>query len=617
MTSDAAPLPDALGEVSAALARTQIAKIFASRHFRKADRLKRFLQFVTEETLIGRSAQIKESVIGLTVFHRRAATYDPSVDPIVRVQAGRVRAKLITYYEQEGAGDHVLIEVPRGQYVPTFRMRPSVPLHSSGARPDLEIEAWPANVVAVLPFLNMSADRESEYFSNGLTEELTHSLACIPSIHITARRSALQFRRRDRDVREIGRVLGAGKIVVGSVRKAEDQLRISVQLVNVADGLQIWSEKYDRTMRDVFALQDEIADAIGQALSRHLALSPQLAEAREPRGPRGQTKSLEAFNHYLKGRFHWNKRGERGLRTAILHFQEALRVDPDYGRAYSGLADCYIMLSMSGAEAPAGCMPLARRAALRAVEIDDSLVEAHTSLAAVRANFDWDRTGAEREFQRALELDRSYATLHHWYSLISLLPEGRFDEAEDEIQWAEQLDPISLPINLAHAFVLLIGNNCQAAISQCTKVLGLDPNYYRAHWFMGLAHDRLGDFEAAIAALEIARNRGRGENAFHGRILGALGHAYARWGKPDRARAILDEMTAISITAYLDPFEVAQVHLGLGDVDTALDTLERAAEERSGYLVHIGVWPGFEVLRSSVRFKALLSRLSLGIHPGP
>ena len=478
----------------------------------------------------------------------------------MRVQAGRVRAKLDEYYAQEGAGDPVLVELPRGQYVPRFSPRSVGPAQRPGAPAHVEPAAWQANTIAVLPFVNMSDDRTSEYFSDGLTEELTHALARIPSLRITARRSAFQFKERDRDIREIGRLLGAGKIVEGSVRKAEDRLRITVQLVNVADGYQLWSEKYDRTMSDVFALQEEIAGAICATLRGRLG------NGREPRTAVPPT-SVGALNQYLMGRFHWNKRNEAGLRAGIAHFQEAIRIDPRYGRAYSGLADCYVMLAMSGAEMPIACMPLARQAALNAVEIDDRLVEAHTSLAVVHANFDWDRNRSEIEFQRALECDRSYATLHHWYSLYSLTPEGRFDEAEDEIEGAKHLDPISLPINMGHALVLYLGDDCPASIVQCMKVLDLDSSYYRAYWFLGLAHDRLGNFAAASDALETARSRCGSEVAFRGRILGALGHTYGRWGKRDRAAAILDEMAAMSRSGYVDPFEIAHVQAGLGEIE--------------------------------------------------
>jgi serine/threonine-protein kinase len=596
-------LSDSSEGVGVAAVREQIARIVASRHFAKAERLRRFLHFVSEETLRGVAAEIKETVIGVEVFDRLPARYDPRIDPIVRVQAGRLRAKLDAYYAEEGADDSVLVELPRGQYVPRFTLKPSTSVPQRAATP-LGLAAWQTNTIAVLPFINLSGDPVDEYFSDGLTEELTHALARLPTLRITARRSAFRFKDRGRDVREVGRLLGAGKVVEGSVRKSADRLRITVQLVNVADGFEIWSERYDRIIGDVFALQEEIANAVQVALSGRLG-KPREAPAVAP------TTSIDALNHYLWGRFHWNKRSEAGLRAGIAHFSDATRMDPGYARAYSGLADCYIMLAMSGAERPLAAVPLAKQAALRAVEIDDRLVEAHTSLAVVLANFDWDRNGAEDEFRRALECDPTYATLHHWYSLYSLTPEHRFDEAEDEIEWAEQLDPVSLPINLGHAQVFQLADNSVDAIAQCNKVLSLDPSYYRAYWFLGLAHNRLNNFTAAIDALETARSRGGGERAFQGRILGALGHAYASGQRTERAHEVLNEMAALSRGGYVDPFEFAQVHAGLGDTEAALNYLERAAMERSGYLVFCGLWPAFERLRPLTRFQAILDRMSL------
>lgn len=606
MAADVAGPASASQDVSADVVRKQIDRILTSRSFAKADRLRRFLRFVAESTLEGRAAEVKESVIGVEVFDRRAASYDPGVDPIVRVQAGRLRAKLADYYEREGASDSLLIELPRGGYVPSFRMRLAGSRQSSRALDEAEAAIQQANSVAVLPFVNMSSDPENEYFSDGLTEELIHSLAGIPSLRITARSAAFQFKEKGSDIRDIGRALGVSRIVEGSVRRAGDTLRITVQLVNVADGRQLWSEKYDRTTGDVLVLQDEIAGAVRQALSGRLT------EARQQGPARQQTGSFEAFNHYLKGRFHWNKRNAQGFRAALDHFNEAIGIDPGYGRAYSGLADCYVMLGLSATLAPAACMPLARQAALRAVEIDDRLVEAHTSLGAVLAIFDWDRAGAERAFNRAFELDQNYATLHHWRSLFLLASDGRFDDAEDEIGWAEQLDPVSLPIALGHALVPLLRGRCDDVISQCTKVLNLDSSYYLAHWFLGRALDQSGDFQAATDALEEARVRSGGENAYRARILGALGHAYGRWGKKDRAAAIGDELEALSRTTYVDQFDTAQVLAGNGDLDGALQRLERAAAERSSYLVFGNVWPTFEALHTHPGFPALAARLSLG-----
>ena len=591
---------------AAGAVRTQIDRILASPSFINAVRLSRFLRFVTEKTLAGESAAVKESVIGVEVFGRRADTYDPSADSVVRVQARRLRTKLDEYYQVAGADDRLVVELPRGRYVPSFRLR-RVDAHSvSTPRGHTGTDDHHGNSVAVLPFVNVSSDPENEYFSDGLTEELIHALTGIPSLQVAARSSSFQFKGKNQDIREIGTVLGVGRIVEGSVRKSKDRLRITVQLINVADGCHLWSERYDRPIADVFALQDEIARSIRQMFSGGRA------DSSERRGTR--TANHDAFDHYLKGRFHWAKRDERGFRAALDHFGEAIRADPRYGQAYSGLADCQVMLAMSGAEAPRTAMPRARQAALRALELDDSLVEAHTSLAGVLANFDWERRAAEAEYRRALDLDDGYATLHHWYSVFLLAPERRLPEALDVIKRAAELDPVSLPINLDRALVHVFAGQYDAAIEQCRKVLDLDAGYHRTHWFLGLIHERLGQNAKATNALETALALDRAKDsghAFRSRIQGALGRCYGRSGHPGRAHAVLLEMEATARTAYVDQFELAQIHLGLGDLQGAMARLERAAEERSSYLMFANVWPGFEVLRPIPEFRSLLSRLSL------
>lgn len=272
------------------------------------------------------------------------------------------------------------------------------------------------------------------------------------------------------------------------------------------------------------------------------------------------------------------------------------------------------MLAMSGAEAPKTSMPRARQAALRALELDDRLVEAHTSLAGVLANFDWDRRAAEAEYRRALDLDSGYATLHQWFSVFLLAPERRLAEALGVIKRAEELDPISLPIDLDRALVQIFAGQYDAAIEQCRKVLDLDAGYHRTHWFLGLVHERLQHHAKATNALEMALALDRAKDsghAFRSRIQGALGRCYGRSGHPDRAHAVLAEMEATARTAYVDQFEMAQIYLGLDDIQGAMTRLERPAEDRSSYLMFANVWPGFEVLQPIPEFRSLLSRLSL------
>jgi TolB-like protein len=391
----ALPLPEGL-------VRDQLQKLISSSELARSESLTRLLRFLVEETLAGRAAQLKESRLGLEVFDRPPQSYDPAADPIVRVQVGRLRARLRNYYQGPGADDRVLIEVPTGCYVPSFRPRSREARHT----PDAEIAR-----LAVLPFVNMSPDPGSEYFSDGLTEELINLLARDGRLQVVARTSTFQFKGAVRDIRDIGRQLGVGKLLEGSVRRAGNRVRVTAQLINVADGCHLWSERYEGEIDDIFAIQEQIAGSIRQAVQIRLVDS-----VREP-GRRGRTEELEAHNHYLQGRFLWNQRTGRGFKAAIDHFDQAIRLDPGFARAYSGLADCFLMLGMSAAEAPDRCMPEARTAAMRALELDAGLAEAHASLAAVKNCYEWHPAAAQKEYQSSLTLDPHYATAHHWYGL--------------------------------------------------------------------------------------------------------------------------------------------------------------------------------------------------------
>ena len=598
-------LPDS--ELTAGAVRSQVDRILASPTFANATRLSRFLTFVVDSALAGETGQIKESVIGVEVFDRRPGAFNPGSDSVVRVQARRLRDKLAQYYAGDGAADSLIIELPSGRYLPSFSLRPSTRAQHAAQTADEPVDASRDNSVAVLPFVNVSADADNEYFSDGLTEELIHALGTVPLFRVSGRGSSFQFKGQHRDARDIGALLGVGKVVEGSVRKAKGRVRITVQLVSVSDGRQLWSERYDRASTDIFAVQEEIANSICLAVLGE-------SSGQQPRWSTltHGTANRDAFDHYLKGRFHWNKRSERDFRLAIDHFKAAIEKDASYARAYAGLADCYVMLGMSGADAPAVCMPRAREAAERALQIEDRLVDAHTSLAAITANFDWERGRAKRRFLRALELDGTYPTLHQWYGLFGLAPERQFDEAGDQMRRAERLDPVSLPIALDLALVHILAGRYKEAMDQCVKVLDLDPGYHRAHWFLGLARERLGDFQGSVEALEralavdLSLDSG---SAFRPRIKGALGRCAARAGNVDRAHEVLGDMS--SSEAYVDPFEIAQIHVGLGDIESAIGSLNRGIEVRSSYMIFVNAWPGFEALRVDPRFASILSELSL------
>jgi serine/threonine protein kinase/TolB-like protein len=360
--------------------RDHLTKLLSDSSIAGAERLSGLLRFVVEETLNGRQSQLKEMHIGLDVFGRKVDSYDPAFDPIVRVQMGRLRAKLRAYYSGPGRSDHVRINVPLGSYVPVFTT--AIARTHAVAEPEPVPPPADDQRVAVLPIVNMSADEENQYFCDGLTEELINHLAQIPQLRVVARTSSFQFKDAARDIRKVGRLLDVSKVLEGSVRKSGNRIRVTVQLINVADGCHLWSERYESDLSDIFAIHESISTAVQRSLQRQVLGA--VAGATGHKRP----QRIDAYNLYLQGRFQWKKRTEQGLRTALNNFQQAVDLDPSFARALSGIADCYLMLGMSAAEAPEACMPKAAEAARKALQLDDGLAEAHASLAAVHNCFD-------------------------------------------------------------------------------------------------------------------------------------------------------------------------------------------------------------------------------------
>jgi TolB-like protein/Tfp pilus assembly protein PilF len=351
--------------------------------------------------------------------------------------------------------------------------------------------------IAVLPFVDMSPQKDQEYFCDGMAEELINALTKLEGLRVVSRTSAFQFKGKAFDIRKIGEQLNVASVLEGSVRKTGDRLRITAQLINVVDGFHLWSEKYDREMKDVFDIQDEISRAIVDALKIKL-----VGEA-ATRLVKRYTENLEAYTLYLKGRYYWNKRTEPGLTKGIEYFEKAITKDPGYALAYAGLADCYNVISHYGAVPPKASVPKAKIAAIKALEIDDALVEAHTSLAFALYNYDFAWLAAEKEFQRAIALNPNYATAHHWYA-IYLATRGRLEEAIAEMQRARELDPLSLIINTEVGWMLYFGRHYNQAIEQYQKTLEMDPSFAVAHWGLGLAYQQKAMPQEAIAEFQKA-----------------------------------------------------------------------------------------------------------------
>ncbi len=470
----------------------------------------------------------------------------------------------------------------------------------SGLAQAAGVEKRPVSSIAVLPFVNMSADPENEYFSDGLAEDLINALTKIKGFHVAARTSAFSFKGEKQDIREIGRKLNVETVLEGSVRKVDDRLRITAQLINVSDGYHLWSERYDRVMADVFAIQDEITLAIVNALKVELLGEEKAAIAKR------YTDNLEAYNLYLKGRYFWNKRFEGGLQKAMEYFKQAIEKEPTYALAYSGLADCLGILGFYSYLPPQEAFPKAKALAQKALEIDDSLAEAHTSMAGMRWVYDWNWLEAEQEFKRALELKPSYAMARWWYSYF-LMTMGRTDESLAEIKQAQEFDPLSLVINTMAGWMLYFAHQYDQAIAQCQKALEMDPNFGMAHFVLGWAYEQEGMYEEAIAVMQKAKN-----------IVGLpligpfLAHVYAISGKTDEAQKLIDQLNELlSKQQYVSPCHMAVIHAGLGEQDQAFEWLQKAYKERAGWLIMLKVEPRFDSLRSDPRYTELLKKVGL------
>jgi TolB-like protein/Tfp pilus assembly protein PilF len=455
--------------------------------------------------------------------------------------------------------------------------------------------------IAVLPFVNMSADPENDYFCDGLAEELLNALSKIDGLKVAARTSAFSFKGKNVDVREIGRLLSVSVILEGSVRKADEHLRISAQLINAADGYRLWSERYDRKLADIFGVQDEISLAIVEGLKLKLLGEDRAALFKK------YTDNGEAYHLYLKGRYHQNKWTGEGIRKSVEYFEQAIAIDPNYALAYAGLADSYASLSAQNAFglSVTETAPIARTAAMKALEIDNNLAEAHQSLGLVKLNFDWDWTGAENAFKRALELNPNSAHACHWYSHL-LIAMDRFDESFTASKRAIELNPLDLDMNIHLAWHYFFARNYDLTLEVARKTLEMDSTFTDAFSFIGWACVQKGQFEEAIDAYHQSRTlREKHEQ------LAWLGHAYALLGNQAEARRCIAELDSASTERYVSPYWISLIYLGLKEKDKTFEYLQRAFDERNAWLVYLNVNPVFDSLRSDARFDELLKRLGL------
>jgi TolB-like protein/Flp pilus assembly protein TadD len=462
----------------------------------------------------------------------------------------------------------------------------------------------PPKSIAVLPFDNLSGDPENAYFSEGIQDEILTRLAKTAELKVISRTSTQRFKSSPDNLPQIAQQLGVENILEGSVQKPGDQVRVNVQLIHAATDTHLWAETYDRKLTDVFAVESEIAKAIAERLKANLTGTAEHVLASRP------TENPEAHQLYMKGRYFWNKRTTENLKKAIDYFEQAIGKDPAYALAYSGLADVHTVLPYYAATPPKDDAQKALAAARKAVELDESLAEAHTSLAnALVLNLQF--AASVPEFQRAIELNPNYATAHHWYG-EELQNEGRFDEALAEIRRAQELDPLSLVINSVLGSILAVAGRDDEAIEQLRKTIEIDPTFDLTHWFLGQAYEDKGQLAEAIAQYEKATQLNSDPA-----VQASLARAYALAGRKEEARKILDKLTTASRQGYIPAYSLAVIHLSLGDKEEALRLLEKSYENLApfdtGVYGSIKIDRRFEPLRGDPRFQALVRKVMNGV----
>ena len=455
--------------------------------------------------------------------------------------------------------------------------------------------------VAVLPLENHSGDPGQDYFADGLTEALIGDLAKIGTLRVVSRTSAMHYKKTTKLAPEIARELKVDALVEGSVVRSGDRVQIRVQLVRGSTDEHLWSESYEREVRDIPRLQSEVALAVARAI--RAKLSPQEQVRLSGRRP----VNRDAFDAYLRGRYSWNERTPAAIQAAIEHFRAAIQSDPAYAPAYAGLADCYNQLGtlIIGERPPSETRPIAVAAARKALEIDDGLAEAHAALAYTDL-YNWNWAPAEQGFRKAIELNPSYASAHLWYSHY-LAARRRFNEALQEVHTARDLDPLSPTIATQVGWIYFLMGRNEEAIAECRKVLENYPDYLWAHWLLGMAYTQQSRHDQAVATLERTASLS-GRNPA---VVGCLGWAYVRAGEKAKAMSLLAELTEAARRRYISPVAFESVIMGLPDLDRQFEYLEKEYQERSNNLAYFAVMPGRELARADSRGQGLLRRLGL------
>ncbi len=571
-----------------AAVRRHLELILSSRSFSHAQRLRAMLRFLVEQTLDGRSATLKETVIGHEVCGR-AASFDPKADPIVRVDANRLRSRLQAYYESEGSADSIRIMLPKGTYVPVFApaTEPSPPEERYGA-------------IAVLPFVNLSGVPDQEFFSDSLTEMIICRLSRLSGLRVIARGSVFQFKGRTADIRTAGRQLGVDYILDGSVRVVKGDLRITVQMSDAGTGYVLWSDRYERPWENVLDVEEEIAASVTDAL--RVQFDPKSAAVLAH-----ATENAEAYADYLRGRYLWNQRTPESLDASLRAYESAVLRDGRFAAAYAGMADTLLVMALNDQMPASAAMLRARVAARQALELQPGSPDALISLAAVKAIFDWDWEGSERDMRKALQMNPGAAAGHFWYAVLVLQPLARWAEACREMDLALRLDPVSPVLLRDLGMIHFMRRDWNAAAEAWNRLDETAPGFRGALYWRARLAIETGRIGEALPLLHSRIAAGRANT----RVLATLGYAWARAGEKDKAADVLGQLAAGSGERRVPAVDIAIVYLGLERWKEALDWLTKACEERAATLYQFAVDPLFDPIRTHSASQAI--RRSMGL----
>jgi adenylate cyclase len=592
------PSTEDTGDVAVLDIRAQLDRILRSRALRNSERLQRFLKFAVECALEGTVDRLKESLLGRLVFDR-GSTYDPRTDSIVRVESQRLRKKLREYYEVEGRADPVAIVFKAGSYVPTFGYLTSV-FDRGHKTPSKEPETRLPNrqTIAVLPLSNLSADPEQEYFCDGITDDIIYALSRIPGLNVIGHTSVFALKGAAQDAREIGTRLGAGTIVDGSIRKSGNQLKIFAEILDVVSGEVRWAQTYARTLDGLFALEEEIAEAVARALQITLS-SP--ASSWVIRG----APNMEAYLLNLQGRYAWNRMSADGYRTAAEIFERAISLFPEYAPPYAGLADAYLYLALWGQERPREVFPKAQRSALQALNLNSFLPHVYSALAAASALYEWKWEEAEGLARKAVELEPSNSfgqQIHGW----CLLARGESDRAVACFERSVVLDPLSVRAHRALGWMLHILRRLPNAEKWIEAALTLDREPAQTRYLLGQVYLREHRFEAALEQARLCQTDPPDPLS-----LGLLGACLASLNHRKEALEILAHLSRLAETGYVDPISIAQVQIALNDLDSAITSVGKILDERVPFAFFMKLDPAFDPLRPDPRFSDLVLRLGM------